>query len=68
MPFTRWRNEEYDLLGGFSNFENHYNMITKEINYQLICFEPFPDEVEIAEIVTENESSEDWDALTPGVQ
>ena len=38
------------------------------INDQFICFEPFADEVKIAEIVAENESGEVWDAMTPGGQ
>ena len=45
MLFTSWRNEETDLLGSFSSYQDRYMLLSDVINEQMkqyaVCNEDF---------------------------
>jgi hypothetical protein len=69
MLFTHWRNEDTDLYGGFTTFEEHYNHIKLSLTEQLQVYEPFIDATDHAEnSSTLNTAEQHWDLLAPSIQ
>lgn len=67
MLFTAWRNEEVDLLGPYSSYQEQYNAISKAINEQMkqytVCNE---DLNEIQQQI--NTLEESYDTIAPYTQ
>ena len=67
MLFTPWRNEETDLLGTFSSYQERYKMLSKVISEQMkqyaVCNEDF-NEIE----QNMNIMKESFDSLAPCTQ
>ena len=69
MLYFPWRNEHVDLYGEFETYTEHYDAIKTQLTCKISDFEPYANEVEMAQQFAETENiQEQWDLLVPGVE
>ena len=70
MPFTSWRNEETDLIGNSSSYQEQYLLLKEEIDKQMrqyaVCSEDL-NEIE-QNLLSTNCSEEQFDFIAPNMQ
>ena len=69
MLYLPWRNEHVDLYSEFETYTEHYDAIKTQLACKISDFEPYANEVEMAEQFAQAEDiQEQWDLLVPGVE
>ena len=70
MLFTAWRNEETDLIGNISSYQEQYLLLIEEIDKQMrqyaVCSEEL-NEIE-QNLLSTNCSEEQFDSIAPNAQ
>lgn len=70
MLFTAWRNEDKDLIGNFSSYQQCYAVlapkITEQMNQYVMCNEDFNDLQELANNI--EDSNDEYDTVALGTE
>lgn len=70
MLFTAWRNEDKDLIGNFSSYQQYYAVlapkITEQMNQYVMCNEDFNDLQELANNI--EDSNDEYDTVALGTE